>query len=213
MSKRWLRLPLMHQPGEVWEYSVSTDVLGRVVEVVAGGKLGDFLRERIFGPLGMDDTAFFIPPRQKLSREAKPMSPESTTKPRRRSEAHDRAAAIRIGRRRAFVDDRRLCALPRHAQRRRRARRRSASSARERSGYMASDHLGTECRPQPRAACAGPRLRPRLLRAAATRLAPTPGSVGDYFWGGAAGTSFRISPQDSPVRDFHGAGTGLSRAL
>ena len=118
-------LPLLHQPGEVWEYSLSTDVLGRVVEVVAGGKLGDILRERIFEPLGMDDTAFFIP-REKLSREAKPMSPDIYPKsPRRRSGARHRAAAMRVGRRRLMVDARRLCALPRDAQRRRRARRRA----------------------------------------------------------------------------------------
>ena len=57
-------LPLMHQPGEVWEYSLSTDVLGRVVEIVEGASLGEVLQERLFGPLGMVDTAFFTPPNQ-----------------------------------------------------------------------------------------------------------------------------------------------------
>jgi CubicO group peptidase (beta-lactamase class C family) len=47
-------LPLMHQPGEAWEYSVSTDVLGRVVEVIEGASLGEVLRARIFEPLGND---------------------------------------------------------------------------------------------------------------------------------------------------------------
>jgi CubicO group peptidase (beta-lactamase class C family) len=56
-------LPLMHQPGQVWEYGVSTDVLGRVVEIVEGAQLGEVLSARIFEPLGMDDTAFSsLPP-------------------------------------------------------------------------------------------------------------------------------------------------------
>ena len=54
------RLPLLHQPGERWSYSVSTDVLGRLVEVVAGMPFADFLRQRIFAPLAMHDTAFQV---------------------------------------------------------------------------------------------------------------------------------------------------------
>jgi CubicO group peptidase (beta-lactamase class C family) len=54
-------LPLLFQPGSEWNYGVSTDVLGRVVEVISGQSLDVFLRERIFEPLGMDDTGFFVP--------------------------------------------------------------------------------------------------------------------------------------------------------
>lgn len=54
-------LPLKHQPGASFEYSVSTDVLGRLVEVVSGMRFDDFLRERIFEPLGMVDTGFLVP--------------------------------------------------------------------------------------------------------------------------------------------------------
>ena len=53
-------LPLLHQPGEVWEYSVSTDVLGRVVEVVSGMDLDRFVAEHITGPLKMPDTGFYL---------------------------------------------------------------------------------------------------------------------------------------------------------
>ena len=115
-------LPLQHQPGEVWEYSLSTDVLGRVVEVIAGAPLGEVLRSAHFRPLGMDDTAFFIPP-AKLARRGEANVAASLRKSRRRSEFHDRAAAIRVRRQRALVDDRRLCAFPRHAEQRRRTRR------------------------------------------------------------------------------------------
>jgi CubicO group peptidase (beta-lactamase class C family) len=55
-------IPLKHQPGTVWEYSVSTDVLGRLIEVVSGQRFDEYLRDRIFGPLGMTDTGFFVPP-------------------------------------------------------------------------------------------------------------------------------------------------------
>ncbi|MEY2567953.1 MAG: hypothetical protein QOE35_2482 [Actinomycetota bacterium] len=58
----WAALPLVFQPGTEWNYGVSTDVLGRVVEVASGQPLDRFFQERIFEPLGMTDTAFWAPP-------------------------------------------------------------------------------------------------------------------------------------------------------
>jgi CubicO group peptidase (beta-lactamase class C family) len=58
----WARLPLVFQPGAEWNYSVSTDVLGRVVEVASGQSLDEFFAQRIFGPLGMTDTGFYAKP-------------------------------------------------------------------------------------------------------------------------------------------------------
>ncbi len=57
----WARIPLLFQPGTEWNYSVSTDVLGRVIEVASGKPLDAFFAERIFGPLGMTDTRFSVP--------------------------------------------------------------------------------------------------------------------------------------------------------
>src|SRR5262249_17049692 len=57
---RLSRLPLAHQPGTTWDYSVATDVLGRVVEVVSGMDLDQFIRERIAKPLGMRDAGFWV---------------------------------------------------------------------------------------------------------------------------------------------------------
>ncbi|MBC9719142.1 beta-lactamase family protein [Streptomyces sp. TRM66268-LWL] len=54
-------LPLMHQPGEQWQYQLSHDVVGVLVSRVSGQSYGDFLRERIFEPLGMKDTGFYVP--------------------------------------------------------------------------------------------------------------------------------------------------------
>jgi CubicO group peptidase (beta-lactamase class C family) len=186
-------LPLMHQPGEVWEYGLSTDVLGRVLEVIEGASLGEVLHARIFEPLGMADTAFFIPPAN-LGREAKPMSPqvyigappEPTTEPPRCESAgggllstiedYARFAAMLSGG--GALDGQRILG-PRTIR------------------FMASDHLG------PRVDRSNALLAPghgfglgfgvRLQNG----VAPTPGSAGDYFWGGWAGTTFRISPQDS----------------
>ena len=56
--RQWARLPLLFQPGAEWNYSVATDVLGRLVEVVSGQSLDEFFADRIFGPLGMFDTGF-----------------------------------------------------------------------------------------------------------------------------------------------------------
>ncbi len=64
-------MPLLHQPGEAWEYSVSTDVLGRVVEVASGMDLNAFVQERITGPLKLNDTGFWVK-ESAISRLAKP---------------------------------------------------------------------------------------------------------------------------------------------
>jgi CubicO group peptidase (beta-lactamase class C family) len=62
MVKSVAGMPLLHQPGEAWEYSVSTDVLGRVIEVVSGKDLDAFIEERVTGPLKMNDTGFWVKP-------------------------------------------------------------------------------------------------------------------------------------------------------
>jgi CubicO group peptidase (beta-lactamase class C family) len=57
----WAEMPLLFQPGTEWNYGVSTDVLGRVVEVISGQTLDEFLTARILGPLGMVETGFHAP--------------------------------------------------------------------------------------------------------------------------------------------------------
>jgi CubicO group peptidase (beta-lactamase class C family) len=59
------RFPLAFQPGSRWRYSVGIDVAARVIEVISGRPLGQFLRERLFEPLGMADTAFGVPPEKR----------------------------------------------------------------------------------------------------------------------------------------------------
>jgi CubicO group peptidase (beta-lactamase class C family) len=69
MVRRLARLPLYGHPGEVWDYGLSSDVLGYLVEVVSGMKFDRFMAERIFAPLKMKDSHFYIP-REKLPRLA-----------------------------------------------------------------------------------------------------------------------------------------------
>lgn len=64
------KLPLVHQPGTAWNYSVSTDVIGHLVEVLSGQSLGDFLQQHVFEPLKMRDTGFHVP-EEKWGRLAK----------------------------------------------------------------------------------------------------------------------------------------------
>jgi CubicO group peptidase (beta-lactamase class C family) len=77
--ERFAALPLVFQPGTSWNYGVSTDVLGRVVEIVSGQSLDEFFTERIFQPLGMTDTGFFVPP-DEVERLAALYVPDGTLK-------------------------------------------------------------------------------------------------------------------------------------
>ena len=64
------KIPLAFEPGEKWQYGASADVLGAIVEIVSGMRFGEFLEKRIFAPLGMKDTAFYVP-QDKQSRLSK----------------------------------------------------------------------------------------------------------------------------------------------
>ncbi len=70
-------LPLMHQPGEKWTYGLNTDLLGYLIEVVSGMSLDEFFRKKIFEPLGMKDTYFYLP-KGKRNRLATLYSEDST---------------------------------------------------------------------------------------------------------------------------------------
>jgi CubicO group peptidase (beta-lactamase class C family) len=73
-ADRIAQLPLEHQPGTMWDYGHSTDVLGRVVEVVSGASLLGFEEQKFLGPLGMKDTGFFVKEKAKEAMLAKPMA-------------------------------------------------------------------------------------------------------------------------------------------
>ncbi|WP_375414684.1 serine hydrolase domain-containing protein [uncultured Bradyrhizobium sp.] len=72
-AERIAKLPLAEQPGTLWDYGHSTDVLGRVVEVISGQSLLQFEKERLLEPLGMRDTDFYVSDPAKLTRLAEPL--------------------------------------------------------------------------------------------------------------------------------------------
>lgn len=75
MVKRLGRIPLLYQPGTKWHYSIAADVLGRLIEVASGQPFDVFLAERIFQPLGMHDTGFYVP-EEKIDRFASMYGPK-----------------------------------------------------------------------------------------------------------------------------------------
>jgi CubicO group peptidase (beta-lactamase class C family) len=85
--------PLLYQPGTVWDYGLSIDVIGLVVEAISGQSLGAFLEQRLFRPLGMVDTSFQVPP-DKVARLARPLPRDPDTGAPQ--SVPDRAQALRF---------------------------------------------------------------------------------------------------------------------
>ncbi len=85
-TERLAKLPLAYQPGTTWDYSQSTDMLGRVIEVVSGKSLYQFEKERLLDPLGMKDTAFYVTDPAKQALIAEPFPNDRTDRRRRRNE-------------------------------------------------------------------------------------------------------------------------------
>jgi CubicO group peptidase (beta-lactamase class C family) len=188
-------LPLMHQPGEVWEYSLSTDVLGRVVEVIEKARLGEILRARIFDPLGMTDTAFYTPP-NKVARRADPFSFDFMTAAG--VDAHDSMAPPRFesgggGLMSTLADYTRFAAMLSFGG----AIDGARMLAPQTLAFMTSDHLGPRVRKDHFLLWPGHGFGLGFAVRTEPGRAPTAGSVGEYFWGGMMGTAFWVSPRDS----------------
>jgi CubicO group peptidase (beta-lactamase class C family) len=188
------KLPLLHQPGTKWEYSRSTDVLGRLIEVLSGLTLGEYLQRHIFAPLGMVDTAFYVPAAEH-GRLAAAFAKDPDTGagvqlinvqdvPKFESgggglvsTAGDYARFLQMLLNGGRLDGVRFL-------------------SRKTLELMTADHLGS---------ITG---APDLLLPGygfglgfAVRLQPgiahVPGSVGQYFWGGLAGTTFWVDPAEA----------------
>ena len=106
--EQWAHLPLVFQPGSEWNYSVSSDVLGRLVEVVSGQPLDEFFRQRIFAPLGMDDTSFGTEGDDLAALYVARPGTRKAVSGRRVRRCRPRAAGLPVGRRRLGVLGRRL---------------------------------------------------------------------------------------------------------
>ena len=80
-AERLAKLPLAEQPGTLWDYGHSTDVLGRVIEVASGQSLFQFEKQRLLDPLGMTETAFYLADNAKRPRVAEPLPADRFTGP------------------------------------------------------------------------------------------------------------------------------------
>src|SRR4051795_5019928 len=76
-AERIAKLPLHNQPGALWQYGHSTDVLGRIMEIVSGKSLLEIEKEKLLGPMGMIDTNFFVTEPERLARLAQPVPNDS----------------------------------------------------------------------------------------------------------------------------------------
>src|SRR3989449_3548141 len=193
--ERLAKVPLAHQPGSAWEYSLSTDVLGRVVEAVSGTTLGKFLAERIFAPLKMTDTAFLVP-KDKIGRPAQPLATDKATgKPIElldvtSAQKNDAGGAGSAG---TTGDYARFCQMLLNGGHLDGVRLLSRATV----SHMTSDHLGD-------IKIAGTLARGYTFGLGfairkETGLNAVPGSAGEYTWGGAAGTGFWIDPKEQMV--------------
>src|SRR5580700_6790997 len=200
--RRLATAPLNHQPGTTFHYGFSIDVLGRLVEVVSGKPLDQFFEERIFGPLGMKDTAFFVP-EEKWSRLAVLYTPkkgggiERSTSPAQ--ENYKKKPTLLLGGAGSVstLDDyaRFVTMLGNDGE-----LDGVRILGRKSVELMRSDHLGD----LPRAGLLQEGYGFGLTFA--VNLGPgksaTVGSEGEYNWGGAAGTSFWIDPKEHMIGVF-----------
>jgi CubicO group peptidase (beta-lactamase class C family) len=199
-------LPLMFEPGTTWEYSMSTDVLGRVVEVVSGQSLAAFIAERITDPLGMEDTAFSVPG-DKAARVAEPLIDKATGKkpPMRNVTRDNRWHSGGGGLAGTASDYLRFCQMLLNGGELDGVRIIAPKTV----AHMASDHLppnvqyGETARSRFGALAPVPEMGYGFGLGFAVRkaqgMSPAPGSVGEFFWGGATGTYFWIDPQEQMV--------------
>jgi CubicO group peptidase (beta-lactamase class C family) len=187
------KMPLLHHPGTRWEYSRSTDVVGRLIEVLSGMSLGTFLERHILAPLGMVDTAFHVPQRHH-SRLAQAFArdPETGTAVQLVdvrdppnfesgggglvSTAADYARFLQM-----LLDNGTFEGV--------------RFLSRKTIELMTADHLGT-ISGAPDLLLPGYGFGLGFAVRLHAGIAHTPGSVGQYFWGGLAGTTFWVDPAE-----------------
>jgi CubicO group peptidase (beta-lactamase class C family) len=206
------KLPLLYQPGTTWDYGLSIDALGAVIEKVTGQSLGAALQERVWSKVGMPDTGFDTLA-NKSARLAQPLPNDPLT---------GKPQAIRLNRERTKFDCGGGCAFGTAPDYVRFGQmllnggiidgRRVLSPKTVRT--MTSDHLGKDIRNNVAGTEAG-RAGYGFGLGVAVRVEPgiaaTNGSVGDYSWNGANGTSYWADPSEKLVVVTMTAGPGEIR--
>jgi CubicO group peptidase (beta-lactamase class C family) len=223
MVERLAKVPLVSQPGTTWEYSLSTAVLGRVVEAVSGQRLGDFMAERMFKPLGMIDSGFVVPA-AKASRIAQPILPydvvtiyDPTVPPANDlgGEGGLSTAADYLRFCQMLLDGGRIGRPGREA--RGKEERGPRLLSRTTVALMTSDHLaGRPSTPVDPGALLlgvpGYTFGLGFMVRQGPGVAGVPGSQGEFMWGGAAGTYFWVDPQEELAVVFMSQGPFATRA-
>jgi len=192
--------PLAYPPGTVWEYSLSIDLLGRLIERVSGKRLGDFLAERLFAPLGMQDSGFYVPPGKQdrlaatFARDpvsGKPLKLIDVTAP----PAEDSGGAGGVG---TAGDYLRFAEMLLEEGSLGGADVLSPASV----ALMSADQLGPDIHPMisPGEMLLGVRgysFGLGVMVRTEAGLPGVPGSVGEFMWAGYAGTFFWVDPAEN----------------
>jgi CubicO group peptidase (beta-lactamase class C family) len=200
MLQRLAKLPLNFQPGDHWEYGRGTDVVGRLVEVMSGQTFDEFLRERIFEPLAMNDTHFYLPA-SKLDRFAALYHPDAdgkmeltespTAESRYVAEPHVyfSGAGGLVSTARDYFRFHQMMLNGGELDGTRILGRKTIE-------LMTSNHTGDKG-----IWLTGPGYGFGLGYAIVTDLGPsgTPRSEGSYYWGGAFGTIFWVDPKEELI--------------
>jgi CubicO group peptidase (beta-lactamase class C family) len=206
--RRLAKVPLAYHPGTTWNYSMSVDVLGRIIEVVAGMPLDRFIAERITRPLGMDSTGFYVGG-DDLSRLAEPQIDLATGKRPQLRNVTDQPVFLSGGGGLASTvpDYARFSQMLLDGGALDGVRLLSPRTV----AYMASNHLPPDVKYDPFYAGDGDwtMIAPTPARAQgfglgfAVRLErgrnPLAGSRGEFYWVGASGTAFWVDPQEKLI--------------
>jgi CubicO group peptidase (beta-lactamase class C family) len=199
-------LPLMCQPGVEWNYSRSTDILGRIIEVVSGKSLGAFLTERILAPLQMAETAFHTGP-ENADRLAEPfpIDPWSGEKVQLfnmlETPVMESGGGGLVS---TTMDYARFCQMLLNGGVLDGVR----IIGRKTLQLMASNHLDPSVKLESHLVPAGHSFGLGFAVRTLEGMAPFPGSVGQFFWSGMAGTFFWIDPKEELFAVFMSQGPG-----
>jgi CubicO group peptidase (beta-lactamase class C family) len=199
-------LPLMSQPGEVWNYSRSTDILGRIIEVVSGKTLSAFLTERILAPLQMTETAFHTGP-ENAGRLAEPFATDPWSGEKVQlfnmleNPVMESGGGGLVS---TTMDYARFCQMLLNGG----ALDGIRIIGRKSLQLMASDHLGPHVKVDSPLMPTGHGFGLGFAVRTNEGMAPFPGSVGQFFWSGMAGTFFFIDPAEEMFAVFMMQGPG-----
>ena len=203
------KVPLLYQPGTVWDYSLSVDVLGLIVEAISGKSLGVFLQERIWKPLGMVDTSFIIPDTKKARYALAFPNDPVTSKPQSVLHAAGKPLKFECGG---------GCAVStamdylRFAQMLVNKGMHEGQNilSRKTVEMMTTDQLGAEVRARSTSPLLAAGYSFGLGFTVRTHAgeAPLAGTTGDFSWGGAFGTYFWVDPKEEMAVVFMAATPG-----